>query len=473
MTSPTTIATSARSSTPRTINRCRRSNAAAAITRRVAIADHAVQYLREHEQKHSQSPFFLYLAFVAPHFPLHALPEDIARYRDTYRQGWDAVRQARWERQKQLGIATNPLPPMERDVGPPYHFPDDLEKLGPGEVNRPLPWTELTGQQREFQAAKMAVHAAMIDRMDREIGRVVEQLKKMGALDDTLILFASDNGASAEIMVRGDGHDPQAAPGSADTFLCLGPGWSSSSNTPLRRHKTWVHEGGIATPLIAHWPNGIAARGELRHSPAHLIDIVPTVLELTGLEHPRTIAVKPAPPLPGKSLVPEFAMDRSVSRDYLWWLHEGNRAIRIGDWKLVAAGGPQGPWELYDLSQDRGEIKNLAADASRQSPRTSTGLGTAPGRIPRTGPPRLAAQRRERGQEGCRKEGQSQDRDLRGCAGTASGEGLRAISTFAGTQATTRTTLGLVMGLVEHAANPDNVVAWDQVKTEALARFER
>jgi arylsulfatase len=129
----------------------------------------------------------------------------------------------------------------------------------------------------------------------------------------------------------------------------------------LRRHKTWVHEGGISTPLIAHWPKGIAARGELRHSPAHLIDIVPTVLELTGLEHPQTIAGKPAPPLPGKSLVPEFAMDRSVSRDYLWWLHEGNRAIRIGDWKLVAAGGPQGPWELYDLSQDRGEIKNLAA----------------------------------------------------------------------------------------------------------------
>ncbi len=201
----------------------------------------------------------------------------------------------------------------------------------------------------------MAIHAAMIDRMDREIGRVLEQLKKMGVFDDTLIMFASDNGASAEIMVRGDGHDPQAPPGSADTFLCLGPGWSSSSNTPLRRHKTWVHEGGISTPLIAHWPNGIAARGELRHSPAHLIDIVPTVLELTGLEHPQTIAGKPAPPLPGKSLVPEFAKDGAVSRDFLWWLHEGNRAIRMGDWKLVAAGGPQGPWELYDLSQDRGE----------------------------------------------------------------------------------------------------------------------
>ncbi len=326
-----------------------------------AIADHAVKCLREHQEKHSQRPFFLYLAFVAPHFPLHALPEDIARYRDTYKKGWDVVRHERYERQKAMGIANSPLPNLERDVGPPYHFPNDLEKLGSGEVNRPLPWKELTGEQREFQAAKMAIHAAMIDRMDREIGRVLEQLKRMGAFDDTLVMFASDNGASAEIMVRGDGHDPQAAPGSADTFLCLGPGWSSSSNTPLRRHKTWVHEGGIATPLIAHWPKGIAARGELRHSPTHLIDIVPTVLELTGLEHPETIAGKPAPPLPGKSLVPEFAKDGAVTREYLWWSHEGNRAIRMGDWKLVAAGGLQGPWELYDLSRDRGEIKNLAA----------------------------------------------------------------------------------------------------------------
>jgi arylsulfatase len=325
-----------------------------------AIADHAVKCLREHAGKYSERPFFLYLAFVSPHFPLHALPDDIARYRDTYRQGWDAVRQARWERQKKLGIATNPLPALEREVGPPYHFPDALEKLGPGEVNRPLPWNELTDQQRDFQATKMSIHAAMVDRMDHEIGRVLEQLKQMGAFEDTLILFASDNGASAEIMVRGDGHDPQAPPGSADTFLCLGPGWSSAANTPLRRHKTWVHEGGIATPLIAHWPKGISARGELRHSPAHLIDIVPTALELTGLTHPQTIADKPVPPLPGQSLVPEFAKDGSLARDFLWWLHEGNRALRCGDWKLVASGSPQAPWELYDLSRDRGEIDNLA-----------------------------------------------------------------------------------------------------------------
>jgi arylsulfatase len=233
-----------------------------------------------------------------------------------------------------------------------------LLKLGPGEVNRPLPWLELTEAQREFQAAKMSVHAAMVYRMDQEIGRVIAQLKQMGALENTLIVFASDNGASAEIMVRGDGHDPAAPPGSAKTFLCLGPGWSSAANTPLRRHKTWVHEGGINTPFIAHWPAGIAARGELRHNPGHLIDVVPTALELAGLKHPTTWKGQPVPTPPGRSLVPAFAKDNTVAHDALWWLHEENRAIRVGDWKLVAAKGD--PWELYDLSRDRGESQNLA-----------------------------------------------------------------------------------------------------------------
>jgi len=326
-----------------------------------AFADHAIRCLKDHARDHPGEPFFSYLAFISPHFPLHALPEDIARYRDRYLEGWDAVRERRWQRLRQTGIVHCGLSLLDTKLTPRYFKPELLETVGPGEIEHAVAWSALTDRQRQFQAGKMAVHAAMVDRMDREIGRVLEQLKKMGAFDDTLVMFASDNGASAEIMVRGDGHDPQAAPGSADTFLCLGPGWSSSSNTPLRRHKTWVHEGGIATPLIAHWPKGITARGELRHSPSHLIDIVPTVLELTGLEHPETIAGKPAPPLPGKSLVPEFAKDGAVTREYLWWSHEGNRAIRMGDWKLVAAGGPQGPWELYDLSRDRGEIEDLAS----------------------------------------------------------------------------------------------------------------
>ena len=205
----------------------------------------------------------------------------------------------------------------------------------------------------------MAIHAAMVDRMDREIGRIIAQLKAMGAFDNTLILFASDNGASAEIMVRHGGHDPQAPPGSAATYLCLGPGFSSACNTPFRRHKTWVHEGGISTPLIAHWPKGITAGNELRHTPAHVIDIVPTVLELAGVEKPKAWKGQPIPAAPGRSLVPAFASDTPIARDSLWWLHEGHRAIRVGDWKLVAAKGD--PWELYDLKTDRAEQHNLAA----------------------------------------------------------------------------------------------------------------
>ncbi len=326
----------------------------------IAIADHAIRCLKEHAKQHRDTPFFHYLAFTAPHFPLHALPEDIARYRQRYRQGWEAIRAARWERIQSMGIVAGELSAVESDLGPPYHFPEALTKLGMAEVNRPLPWSSLTDEQRAFQATKMAIHAAMIDRMDREIGRVLAQLRTMDALDNTLILFLSDNGASAEIMVRDDGHDPAASMGSAATYLCLGPGWSTTSNTPFRRHKTWVHEGGISTPLIAHWPEGIKSRGQLRHCPGHVIDLVPTILEVTGAERFSPPDGQPAPPLPGKSLVPIFAHDDRAPREALWWLHEGNRAIRVGKWKLVAA--KDEPWELHDLSIDRAEAKDLAAE---------------------------------------------------------------------------------------------------------------
>lgn len=325
----------------------------------IANADHAIDCLKDHAANHADKPFFHYIAFIAPHFPLHALPEDIAKYRDKYLAGWEAMRETRFRRQKAMGLVDTTLSALERDVGPPYAFPDAMEKLGPGEVNRPLPWTELTEEQRRFQATKMAIHAAMIDRMDQEIGRILAQLKAMGAYDNTLILFASDNGASAEIMVRSGGHDPQAAPGSAASYLCLGPGFSSACNTPFRRHKTWVHEGGIATPLIAHWPKGIAAKNELRHTPAHVIDIVPTVLQLAGIEKPKHWKGEPIPAAPGRSLVPAFAREIVIARDSLWWLHERNRAIRVGDWKLVAAADD--PWELYNFKTDRAEQQNLAS----------------------------------------------------------------------------------------------------------------
>ncbi|RFC49291.1 MAG: arylsulfatase [Verrucomicrobia bacterium] len=322
-----------------------------------ATIDHALDCLRDHQLNHAGKPFFQYIAFIAPHFPLHALPADIARYRDRYLAGWEALRSERHARQLALGLVTTPLSALERNVGPPYAFPEAIAKLGPGEVDRPLPWAELTEEQHRFQATKMAIHAAMVDRMDRETGRLLKALEDSGQLENTLIFFASDNGASAEIMVRHGGHDPKAAPGSAASYLCLGPGFSSAANTPFRRHKTWVHEGGIATPLIVHWPAGIRARGELRHTPVHLIDLVPTVLEVANISKPTTWEGQPIPPAPGRSLVPAFAQDAPIQRDSLWWLHEGNRAIRVGDWKLVAARGE--PWELYDLSKDRAESTNL------------------------------------------------------------------------------------------------------------------
>ncbi len=324
-----------------------------------AIADHAIECLKEHARLHAGQPFFHFLAFISPHFPLQALAADIDRYRQRYLAGWNVLQAERGQRLRELGIVNHWPPEMECELGPPYYFPKDLDKLGEGEVFRPLPWNELTPAQREFQATKMAIHAAMVDCMDRNIGRVLQQLKAMDAFDNTVIFFASDNGASAEIMVRGDGHDPQAPAGSGGSFLCLGPGFSSASNTPFRRHKTWVHEGGISTPLIVHWPRGIVARGELRHTPGHFIDLVPTILELAGGRMPNTWNGRPVPPAPGRSLVPVFGGDDAAQPITLWWYHDGHRALRAGDWKIAAAHDE--PWELYDLSRDRGESHNLAS----------------------------------------------------------------------------------------------------------------
>jgi arylsulfatase len=326
------------------------------------IATYAEGFLKEHAEKHSNQPFYCYLAFTSPHFPLHALQQDIAKYGNRYQKGWDVVRQQRWKRLRAMGLLDCDLSALETNVIPSWNFPKEkLEvMIGPGEASRAVPWEDLTEQQKEFQATKMAIHAAMIDRMDQEIGRVLDQVKRMGALENTIIFFVSDNGASAEQIIRGDMHDRSALPGSARSYLCLGPGWSTAANTPFRLHKSWVHEGGISSPLIVHWPAGLAARGELRHDPCHFIDIVPTVLDLTGCSgFSAQWNGETAVPLPGTSLAPAFARDDAIAHDFIYFHHGQNRAIRVADWKLVAKGA-RGPWELYDLKADRCESRDLA-----------------------------------------------------------------------------------------------------------------
>jgi arylsulfatase A-like enzyme len=319
----------------------------------IEIAEKAIKHLKEHREKFADRPFFSYVAFTAPHFPLHALKEDIEAVGNRYEQGWEKLRSDRWDRIKELGIVTGELSKVESEIGPPYHFPKALELLGEGEIDLPIPWDSLSPKQKQFQQDKMTIHAAMIERVDKEIGRIIDQLKTMDALDNTLIVFLSDNGASAEIMVRDEGHDPESEPGSAATYLCLGPGWSNLSNTPFRRHKTWVHEGGTGTPFIAHWPDGIAARGELRHTNGHITDVVPTILDLARVPNDSLRKVS----LPGQSLRPLFEKETGWEHP-VWYYHEGNRALRVGNWKIVA--DKASPWELFNLDKDRTESKNLA-----------------------------------------------------------------------------------------------------------------
>jgi arylsulfatase len=333
-----------------------------------AVADHAIDCLKSHQRDHADAPFFQYVAFTSPHFPLHALPEDIEKYRTRYLTGWDKMRAARYERMSTLGLTHTSLAPADRKTGPPYRFADAYKTLGSGESELPLPWDELSPEQQRFQATKMAIHAAMVDRMDREIGRILDQVRAMNRWDDTLILFASDNGASAEIMVRGNGHNTTAPMGSAATYLCLGPGFSTACNTPHRLHKTWVHEGGISTPLIAHWPRKITQGGQLRENPAHLIDIVPTALEVADVKKPAEWKGEPIPNAPGISLIPSFSSAVPSPRAPLWWLHEGNRALLHNGWKIVSR--KDQPWELYRVQKPNQESDDRAesVDLANQSP---------------------------------------------------------------------------------------------------------
>ena len=329
-----------------------------------AITDYALDFLDASRTR--QQPFFLYLAYNAPHFPLHAPKDAIDRYVPVYEQGWDRIRERRYERLREMGLIRR-----EWELSPRGVIPANRHNKVTGWAGKTNPaWDSLDGDRRADLARRMAVYAAMVEVMDRNIGRVTGDLRAHGQLDNTLILFLSDNGACAEwdpwgfdgrsgpenILHRGAELARMGQPG---TYHSYGSAWANACNTPWRLYKHYNHEGGIATPLIAHWPAGIGRRNALDHQPGHIVDLMPTCLELGGASYPETM-----PAMEGRSLAAAFA-GRTIRRDALYWEHEGNRAIRIGRWKAVAV-EPAGAWELYDLERDRTEMHDLAAARPRQ-----------------------------------------------------------------------------------------------------------
>ncbi len=302
-----------------------------------AFTDHAVQFLENDTTP--DKPFFLYLAYTAPHWPLHAWPEDIARYRGTYRIGWDELRRRRHRRQLDMGLvdAQWPLTPRDEAV---------------------QPWDSLDDARKEEMDLKMAVYAAQIDRMDQGIGRVLEAVRRLGREEETMVLFLSDNGGCHEGGPWGfDNRKNGLPPGGEDSYMSYGQSWANASNTPFRLYKHWVHEGGISTPLIARWP-GVIRPGTLCHEVGHIIDFMPTCCEVSGADYPDAFKDKPVTPLEGKSLVPCFQGRPRIGHEALYWEHEGNKAIRQDDWKLVSRKG--GRWELYNMAADRTELHDRA-----------------------------------------------------------------------------------------------------------------
>ena len=336
-----------------------------------AISDNATKYIREHCEESREKPFFMYVAYTAAHWPMHALEKDIAKYKGKYDKGYEHYRRQRFERMKRMGLI------------------DEGWELSPKAGD----WEQV--EQKQWEARCMEVYAAMIDSMDQGIGRIVSELKRQKTLDNTLIFFLQDNGGCAEGMGRAENindkwvpaikdrtpmaHDelqptlwppmktrdgrpvqggPMVSPGPADTYIAYGRNWANTSNTPFREYKHWVHEGGISTPLICHWPAGIKARGKLCHEPGHLIDIMATCVDLGGAIYPTERSGSKIHPMEGVSLAPTFS-GRPLDERAIFWEHEGNRAVRQGKWKLVSK--HPGGWELYDMEADRTEMHDLAS----------------------------------------------------------------------------------------------------------------
>lgn len=342
------------------------------------FTDKAIEYLDGHT---SDNPFFLYLSYTAAHWPMHAPPDAIEKYEGKYDQGWDSMRAKRYRNMQEMGLVDTSWQLTPRD---PHvdawtdHIPD-----------------------RAWEIANMEVYAAMVSVMDENIGRVVDLLEQKGELDNTLIFFLQDNGACAEELnwvktpdsteplgpndlqtkmvpdITRDGRPVKVMkdgwPGPPDGYTTYGLSWANASNTPFREYKHWVHEGGISTPLIVHWPEKIDSKGQFRDTPTHLIDIMATCIDVGQATYPAEFNGQSITPLEGKSLASVF-QNESIDRDAIYWEHEGNRAVRMGEWKLISKADKKAPfrwdkdaildlghWELFNMKTDRTEMQDVAS----------------------------------------------------------------------------------------------------------------
>lgn len=341
-----------------------------------AITDNALAYLKDHDANYRDEPFFLYMAYTAAHWPMHALPEDIAQFDGWYDQGYDLIREKRLKKMISLGI------------------------LPPGTELSPAVWNWENRPESAWESDMMEVYAAMINCMDRGIGRIVDELDRQGRLENTLIFFLQDNGACAENWLNAINPDVYKdisysplgkdelqtriwppmqtrdgrpvipgsglAPGSANTYPLYDVGWANTSNTPFRFYKHYIHEGGISTPLIIHWPKGFKDKGALRSQMGQLPDIMATIVDVTGAVYPEVVDDQIIIPMAGVSLVPSFR-NESMEHPPLFWEHIGKQGARVGDWKIVATAGrvfpiPTGAWELYNIKEDRSELHNRALE---------------------------------------------------------------------------------------------------------------
>jgi arylsulfatase A-like enzyme len=294
---------------------------------------YAIQWLDEYRDE--EQPFFLYLAYTAPHDPLMAWPEDIARYRDYYKKGYYHIRARRYAKQKELGLVD------ERFVLSKETYDD---------------WNSLSDSLQGVEALKMAIYSAMIDRVDQKIGEILQKLEEVGKLDNTLIMFMSDNGSSAEVVnIPGDGNI-----GTVGQWTSQGKNWANVSNTPFRFYKNYSFEGGINTPMIAWWPKGFEARNMISRFPAHFIDIMPTLVQITGAQYPERFNEQPVVPMQGVSLVPVLKGEVVERGKPLFWEWSRGKAVREGDWKIVSW-GKEVPWQLYNITDDPTETQDLAA----------------------------------------------------------------------------------------------------------------